>query len=468
MTLRQRLLAAPLPLAAAAGLAGVLLGQALHGLRGAESLGEWGVLLAAAILIAAGLAVTLRLTLRALRSVGVIAGAVARLAEGDVAVRVLTPADDALAALGRDLNRLAQALAETQRLSSTLGVSGQQALRATIASLPDPVVVFDPGGAILLANPAARAALALSGRTEAEGALAAALAAQRAHVMAGRGALLPRGFDEALVLPGSDGPRHWLPRAAPVYDESGAVASVLVVLQDVTRIAHAAELADDLVATTAHELKTPLTSLRMAVHLCLEGMAGPLSEKQEELLYAARQDCERIQALVDEILDLARIQSGRVPLHREPLAPEHVVVAAVTAHRAAAERRSVRLVAETLPDCPAVLADRERVDLVLANLIANALRHTPAGGQVVVSFRATGESVRFEVADDGPGIPAEHVPRIFERFYQVPGRERGGSGLGLTLAKEIVEAHGGEIGVDSTPKRGSRFHFTLPAVGAAR
>jgi NtrC-family two-component system sensor histidine kinase KinB len=466
VTLGRRLLVAPLPLAVSLGAAGVLIGRRGGASQATEWLGDWGVLLVAALLAALGLAATLRLSWKALRSVRVIAGAVGRLAEGDFAARVMTAADDDLAVLGRDLNRLAEVLTETQRLSTAMGASAERALRATIASLPDPVVVFDPGGVVLLANPAARAALGLGGRAAPETALAAALAPHRAHVMAGKGVLVPRGFDEALVLSGSEGPRHWLPRAAPVYDEAGTVSSVLIVLQDVTRLAHAAELADDLVATTAHELKTPLTSLRMAVHLCLEGMAGPLSEKQEELLYAARQDCERIQSLVDEILDLARIQSGRVPLRRQALAPEEVVATAVTAHRAAAERRSVTLVAEALPDCPEVLADRERVDLVLANLISNALRHTPAGGHVVVSFRATGESVRFDVADDGAGIPAEHLARIFDRFYQVPGRERGGSGLGLTLAKEIVEAQGGSIGVESAPGRGSRFHFTLPVIGA--
>ena len=205
----------------------------------------------------------------------------------------------------------------------------------------------------------------------------------------------------------------------------------------------------------------------MAVHLCLEGLAGPLAEKQTELLLAAREDCERIRSLIDEILDLARLQSGRARLERTPLRLGPLLEEVAEAHRAAAERRGVALVVESLPDCPEVLADRERVQLALANLVANAIRHTPRGGRVVVGCAATdGGGARLVVADDGEGIAPEHQARIFERFYQIPGRERGGSGLGLTLAREIVAAHGGQIEVESAPGRGSRFFLILPGRGS--
>jgi signal transduction histidine kinase len=259
-----------------------------------------------------------------------------------------------------------------------------------------------------------------------------------------------------------EGPRHLLPRAAPLYAGSGEIDGVVFLLHDVTRMAHAGQLADDLVATVAHELKTPLTSLHMAVHLCLEGLAGPLSDKQSELLHGAREDCERIRGLVDEILDVARLQSGRARLERGPVDAAIVVADVIAAHAAAAERGRVELVAECLPGCPTVLADRERIGLTLANLVANAIRHTPEGGRVTVGCSPAEDGVRLEITDDGPGIPAEHRTRIFERFFQIPGRARGGGGLGLTIAKEVIEAHGGRIAVEDTPDRGARFSFTIP------
>jgi signal transduction histidine kinase len=223
------------------------------------------------------------------------------------------------------------------------------------------------------------------------------------------------------------------------------------------------ELRDDLVATVAHELKTPLTSLRMAVHLCLEEAAGPLTPGQLDLLHGARQDCERLQAIIDDILDLARIQSGRLELHREPLLAEELVAAVVGAHEDSAREQGLALEADVLPGGPSAAGDRERLELVLGNFVTNALRHTPPGGRIIVRAQASEESqLRFEVEDTGEGIPPEHQARVFDRFFRVPGHASKGSGLGLAIAREIVHAHGGAIGVSSEPGRGSRFWFTLP------
>jgi signal transduction histidine kinase len=245
------------------------------------------------------------------------------------------------------------------------------------------------------------------------------------------------------------------------------VVGVTVVLQDVTRARRIEELRDDLVATVAHELKTPLTSLRMAVHLLVEEAAGPLSGPQSDLLHAAREDCERIQAIIDDILDLARIQSGRVQLRREPLQGEDLVSSVVESYQASASEKAIALVAEALPGGPQIMGDRERLELVLRNFVSNALQHTPGGGRIAARCLTENGGLRFEVEDTGEGIAPEHQARVFDRFFQVPGRKSGGSGLGLAIAREIVEAHGGTIGVDSEPGRGSRFWFRVPAAEPA-
>jgi two-component system, NtrC family, sensor histidine kinase KinB len=216
------------------------------------------------------------------------------------------------------------------------------------------------------------------------------------------------------------------------------------------------------VATVAHEFRTPLTSLRMAIHLCAEEMVGPLTEKQADVLAAARQDCERLQGIVDDLLDLSRIQSGRMDLQLHPLEVGALIREATAAVRSAAEAEGVELqVVEPEPGL-AVQADAERVRLVLTNLLANAVRHTPRGGRVELGARAAGNAVRFEVRDTGEGIPREHLPRIFDKFYRVPGARSGGVGLGLYISREIVDSHGGTMGVESEPCKGSRFWFTLP------
>jgi signal transduction histidine kinase len=279
---------------------------------------------------------------------------------------------------------------------------------------------------------------------------------------------VPKGFEEGVAAASSDGDRYLLPRATAVYAESGAITGATVVLQDVTRLRRVDELRNDLVATVAHEFRTPLTSLRMAIHLCLEQTAGPLSAKQADLLYAAREDCERLQLMVDELLDLARIQGGRIELHRRPTAPSLLVDAAVDAYRKLADEQQVLLQSAVNPGLRDVLADRERAQLVLSNLLSNALRHTPTGGSIDVRAVPVDGAVRFAVADTGEGIPPEYRRRIFDKFVRVPESASGGAGLGLAIAKDIVDAHGGEIGADETPGGGATVWFTLPTVSTVK
>jgi len=282
------------------------------------------------------------------------------------------------------------------------------------------------------------------------------------------------------VATSPDGERILLPRAAPLYGESGAVAGAAIVLQDSTRLFRFDELKNNLVATVAHEFRTPLTSLRMALHLCTEGIIGPLTPKQADVLFAARDDCERLQIIVDELLNLSRIESGQIDLHRRRADPASLVSQAVDVHKPAAEQAQVSLDTEVLPGLPEVFVDPDRLQLVFTNLLSNAIRFAPPGSQIVVRARAVGEAegprdhrlaepteVRFEVSDQGPGIPREHQAGLFEKFFRVPGSPAGGSGLGLFIAKGLVQAHNGKIGIDSQPGQGSTFWFTIPVAPPA-
>jgi NtrC-family two-component system sensor histidine kinase KinB len=385
-----------------------------------------------------GLAASGALTARLLRPLGVLSQAVRRLGGGDLQARAKVQASDEIGSLARDFNAMAESLAEYRRSSLGDLIQAQQAAQATIDSLPDPILVLDRAGTVLNQNVAAEE-LFKGGQVPPE--LQAVIDKVRAHVMAGRGAYVPKGFEEAVAAPGA---RQLLPRAAPT--DSG----VTVVLQDVTRLMRFDELKNDLVATVAHELRTPLTSLRMAVHLCLEEAAGPLTEKQAELLHAAREDCERLQTIVDDLLDLSRMQSGRVEVSPVPVSPKALAEAA--------EPKAIVTVVEPISK---VLADPERIGLVLHNLLQNAARYSE---HVELRVEPLEGRVRFSVLDRGPGIPAEFRERIFDKFFRVPGSSGEGIGLGLYISREIVQAHGGTIGVDDAPGGGSRFWFTLATV----
>ena len=420
--------------------------------------------------LALGLVASMTLTARMVRPLSALSQAVRRFGEGDLEARARPRGVDEIAELGREFDTMADRLEEYRKSSLGDLLQAQQASQAAIDSLPDPVLILDTEGVVVNLNQAAEALLRLSpgdgvGKPihALEPALRERLEAVRAHVLGGKGAVVPRGFEEAVRVELPDGPRRLLPRATALYSAEGNVSGVTIVLQDVTRLMRFDELKNDLVATVAHEFRTPLTSLHMAIHLLAEEAAGPLSERQADLTRAARQDCERLQAIVDDILDLSRIQAGRIELHTKPVDARWLAAQAAAGVEVSARTSDVALSVEAPEEPLPVLADPERVDVVLTNLLGNAIRHTPAGGRIAVRVKRAGAAARFEVADTGSGIPRAYHERIFERFFQVPGGKRGGVGLGLYISREIVRAHGGDMGLESAEGDGSVFWFTLPA-----
>ena len=433
-----------------------------------------GGVLAALIL---GLLASSALTARALRPVAVLGQSVRRLGQGDYAVRARVPegGSSEISQLAADFNAMAESLQRYR--DSSLGelLEAQLVAQATIDSLPDPVLVFDAKGKVANAN---RAAEQLLGVRASDGNLSAAppgvrdrVERLRAEVMAGAPTVQPRGFEDALVVETPEGNRALLPRANPVSSDEGQILGVTVLLQDITRLRRFDELKDDLVATVAHEFRTPLTSLRMAIHLLAEQAVGPLNEQQMDLVAAAREECERLQGIVDDLLDLARIRSGRLELHPRQVSTELLLEEAREATRDAAEKRHVQIEVTVEPGAEVVTADPDRINLALTNLLTNAIRHGPPDRPVLVRARRGDGGVRIEVRDQGPGIAAEYQPRLFEKFYRVPGSEPGGAGLGLSIVRDVVEAHGGKVGVRSSPGAGAEFWIELPdsqtSVGSA-
>ncbi|HZZ85548.1 MAG TPA: ATP-binding protein [Anaeromyxobacteraceae bacterium] len=415
-----------------------------------------------------GIFATGTLTARLLRPLSLLTQSVRRIGEGDLQVRARVQGSDEIGQLAREFNTMADRLGQYR--SSSLGelLQAQQASQAAIDSLPDPVLVLDASGGLVNVNDAAEAVLRLSQAGAGDPLLALApplrtvIEQVRAHVVGGKGPYVPRGFEEAVRAESPDGDRFLLPRATPLYSEEGTVAGATVLLQDVTRLMRFDELKNDLVATVAHEFRTPITSLRMAIHLCAEEVVGPLTDKQADLLQAAREDCERLQSIVDDLLDLSRIQAGRIELHRKPVPAAALLEEAARALRQAAQAAELSLQAESPEPSPQVSADPERVQLILGNLVSNAVRYTPAGGSITLSVAVEGAVARFAVKDTGAGVPREYQERIFEKFFRVPGDRSGGVGLGLYIAREIVQAHGGQMGVESAPEHGATFWFTLP------
>jgi signal transduction histidine kinase len=245
---------------------------------------------------------------------------------------------------------------------------------------------------------------------------------------------------------------------------------VTVVLADVTNLRRLDEMKSGMLSVVSHELKTPLTSIRMGVHLLLEERLGDLTSNQTEILLAIREDSNRLHQIIENLLDIGRMESGRGVMDLQPHNLSEIVRDATEPMEAAFRDHGVNLEVSLSSELPQVMVDPARIGHVFSNLLSNALKYTPPGGDVRISGTCgmgVAPMVEISVQDNGPGIPAQHIDRIFERFFRVPGQSgASGAGLGLAIAKEIVELHGGQLTVQSKEGHGAKFTFTLNAAAA--
>lgn len=246
---------------------------------------------------------------------------------------------------------------------------------------------------------------------------------------------------------------------------AGAFNSMAAQLEEAARGRAETERARrDLIAAVSHDLRTPLASLRALAEALHDGVVDD-PEGVRRYLQLMTGETERLNMLIDDLFELARLESGALRLDRSPSPVQDLISEALERMSAQAGRRGLHLGGEIVGDPPPVLIDGPQMTRVLLNLVQNAIRHTPADGSVTLRAAPAGDGVLVEVRDTGEGIPAADLPRIFDRFYRGdPARTReAGAGLGLAIARGIVEAHGGRIWVESEPGRGTRFAFTLPA-----
>jgi two-component system, NtrC family, sensor histidine kinase KinB len=376
---------------------------------------------------------------------------------------------DELGELAGAFNAMTARLREFRRTDQAKLIRTQRTTQMAINSLPDAVAVISAEGSIEMSNDPAQSLFGIKPGTHVESLGLDWLVSLFRKVGSQLRAINPEGYQSAIqVFPGGK-ERFFLPHLVPIVDESKFLNGMTLVLADVTELRKLDESKSDLLATVSHELKTRLTSVRMAVHLLLDEKVGDLNPRQADLLVTAREDTERLHGIIEGLLDIGRIRSGNLKMKLQPMDPQGMILQSVDSVRHAFQDKGIKLDSEAAADLPKVSADPSRVHLILANLLSNALKYTPAGGRVDIRTAAQDDGVLFSVADSGVGIPAEDLPRVFEKFYRGAGQgDTGGAGLGLAIAKEVVEAHGGEMSVESIEGKGTTFAFTLKAAEDGR
>ena len=368
----------------------------------------------------------------------------------------------------RLISEQAQELGQMLRVQQEEGTKSQ----AILTSIADGVVVTDTAGMITLVNPVAERILGISqdemlgdsfrslfsafGESGASEATQAMETLLESHVPE-----VTKAFRMKLDVENRVIHAH----LAPVLTQRGDFLGVVTVLRDITKEVEADRAKSEFVSTVSHELRTPMTAIKGYTDLLHAGAAGKINAEQQRFLSIIKNNTERLTALINDLLDISRIETGRVRFEPKPLQIGEVIADVVNALAAPADEKDLQLTYEVVGGLPELMGDRNRLNQVLTNLISNAIRYTPEGGEIDIRAYLVEGAVRIDVSDTGIGIPQEELGRIFERFYRADHplvQETRGTGLGLSIVKMFVEMHGGRIWVESVPNEGSTFTFILP------
>ena len=379
---------------------------------------------------------------------------------GKHSTRVRRYPGNEIGTLGRAFDRMTDHLEEEIRKATR----GRNRIEGILKAMVEGVLVLDGEGRIVLANSSVEELFGLSGVSRdhrfSEIIRNAKVVETVNKVLAGQA----HAEDEIWTV---GPPRRALDIHAVRLEEGAHGGGSVVVFNDVTELKKTDEIRRDFVANLSHDIRTPLAAIRGAVETILSGAVKDLNQAERFLKMIDRQ-VNRIQVLSEDLLSLARLERGLEGANFKQVEVGSLLETGLSASRSLAEGKGVSLEAETPAKGVQVFADRARLEEALANLIDNAVKYTEAGGRVRVVTKAENGEVRFVVSDTGPGIPPEHLSRIFERFYRVDkarSREKGGTGLGLAIVKHAAQLHGGRVEVDSTPGKGSVFTLIIPAKG---
>ncbi len=416
-------------------------------------------------LVVLGLAFAVFLANRIVGPLRELTATAARIAAGDLDAKAKVTSQDEVGILAAGFNTMAERIRQLRRSDLGKLVIAQQTTEAAIDSLYDPVIVTDAQGGVTKLNPAAEeifgAEAEKTGKHIEEIARDGRIAVAVSEALSSQRPVAGEGAASVLSLDVDGRERAFRLRTTPMRDDEGRLMGAVTLLEDITHLREIDRLKSEFIATASHELRTPLTSVQMSVHLLLEGAVGGLTDKQRTVLLACREDCERLEKLMRDLLDLSKIESGELAPNCVPVRIGDVIDAAVGTVRGRAEMKRISLAVDAPSDLPPVLADRAQIERVVTNLLTNALRYTDAGGAIQIQAVRRVGIVAVSVTDTGRGIPSEYLPRIFDKFAQVPGAPPGGAGLGLAISKQIVEGHGGQLIVKSVVGRGTTFTFTL-------
>lgn len=390
-----------------------------------------------------------------------------KISAGEYSVQLSVETTDELGQLAVEFNRMTAQLRRYHIMNVDRIVTEKNKADAILASIEDGLVVFDMELKVTGINPAGRRILNVDFSEQdvlyCEQILRAGNVCKIIAETAGAGKQPDVPDDQRITSFQWEGrTRQYLFSATPIGQRDQKISGVVLLLKDITQLREVERLKSEFVMAASHELRTPLTSLGMGIDLLLEHAVQFLPDKEKGLLEAAHDEVHRMKTMVHNLLDLSKIEAGRIDLEFESIPVATLFEHARNTLKGQVSMKHINLRIDNTEDLPLVRADANKIVWVLSNLVSNALRYVDPGGYIRLTAKGMGANIHISVEDDGSGIPPEHQSRIFQKFVQLDRHESGRTGLGLAISKEIVRAHGGTIWVDSSPGEGSTFTFTIP------
>ena len=391
-----------------------------------------------------------------------LAKAADQIGQGDFDITLPVSHAQEMNQLTRRFGLMAEALRKHQATNVDELLAGQQRLQAVLDSIDDGLLIIDRQGHLEHINPVAQRQLSWDdsrlGRGLGEALQRPELDEQLRLVL--RGASLDK-VPEDLALEIDEEPRLLAYSLTPVCHPDGQILGAVMVLHDVTELRAFERVRSEFVLRASHELRTPVTGMHMAFGLLRERLSFPPQAREADLLDTIGEEMQRLTQLINDLLNFSRYQSGQQKLELMPCAVDALLQRACERFAGPAKDKQIALEVELVAPLPHIQADAAQLDRVIDNLLDNAVRHTPVAGNIRLHARRHEERVIISIEDNGEGIAYSQQGRIFEPFVQV-GRKKGGAGLGLALCKEIVQLHGGRMGVYSRPGQGTQFYMALP------
>ncbi|WP_129595899.1 sensor histidine kinase [Anaerophilus nitritogenes] len=431
---------------------------------------SYSTLLVATITIFIGFLLAFYLTNKIVEPIYNLIEKIKKVAEGDYQQQLDIVGNDEIAQLAQEFNVMAQKLQNFDKLNVKKLMKEKQKSEAIVESISEGIIVTDEEHRLILVNKSAERIFNIREKDVLHKHFLEAIKREDMFVIVDKVKKrsdrdeYKKYTDITIEMEGVK--KYYRMNIMPIQTRDEDNIGVVTLIQDITKLKEVDQIKSEFVSTVSHEFRTPLTSISMGVGLLLDQVVGEINDDQKELLEAVKEDGERLKNLVSDLLDLSRIESGKIQMDFDSYNIKDIIMHAADSFKIQAQNKNVNIVVDAREYLSKVKADFNKISWVLTNLIGNALRYVPRDGtgRIEIIAKETANKMLICVVDNGQGIPEEYQQRIFEKFIQVKsnnGENTGGTGLGLAISKEIVNAHGGEIWVKSKIGEGSTFYFTL-------